>query len=238
MAGDWLPMRLDLREDPAVIQMADQMQVREEIIVGYLHAVWSWLSRQCHDGTVTGVTLLSLGRVLNLPGFPELMRDAGWLIECQSPDGKPQIEVPNWDRWLSQSAKTRVKASQRQQKRRNESVTELSRSERDKSATTVQKSTEYIDSSARNTPKGGSAKPSARFTPPTIEQVTDYCRERGNQVDPQKWLDHYSSNGWKVGRNPMKDWKAAVRTWERNDGNGHFSAPANGNSANYNPLGF
>lgn len=50
---------------------------------------------------------------------------------------------------------------------------------------------------------------------PTLEEVTAYCHERRNSVDPQAWLDHYTSNGWKVGRNPMKDWRAAVRTWER-----------------------
>jgi hypothetical protein len=60
------------------------------------------------------------------------------------------------------------------------------------------------------------ARSRPQFVPPTLEEVVAYCRERGNQVDPQQWLDHYSSNGWKVGRNPMKDWKAAVRTWERN----------------------
>lgn len=56
----------------------------------------------------------------------------------------------------------------------------------------------------------------ARFTPPTLEEVQDYCLERNNGVDAQHFLDYYSANGWKVGRNPMKDWKAAVRTWERN----------------------
>ena len=54
-----------------------------------------------------------------------------------------------------------------------------------------------------------------KFTPPTLEDVRAYCQERKNNVDPERWLDHYTSNGWKVGRNPMKDWKAAVRTWER-----------------------
>lgn len=56
-----------------------------------------------------------------------------------------------------------------------------------------------------------------KFTIPTIEQVKAYCDERSNNVDPVKWHDHYTSNGWKVGKNSMKDWKAAVRTWERND---------------------
>lgn len=55
-----------------------------------------------------------------------------------------------------------------------------------------------------------------RFTPPTLEEVQAYCIERGNNVDPQHFIDYYTSNGWKVGKNTMKNWQAAVRTWERN----------------------
>jgi len=51
---------------------------------------------------------------------------------------------------------------------------------------------------------------------PTIEEVRQYCEERGNKVDARTWYDYYTSNGWRVGKNPMKDWQAAVRTWERN----------------------
>ena len=50
--------------------------------------------------------------------------------------------------------------------------------------------------------------------PPTLAEVTAYCRERQNAVDPQRFIDYYTANGWKVGKNSMKDWKAAVRTWE------------------------
>ena len=62
-----------------------------------------------------------------------------------------------------------------------------------------------------------SNKPQKRFTKPTIEEVQAYCQERNKGVDAQKWYDYYSANGWKVGKNPMKDWRAAVRTWERGD---------------------
>lgn len=55
-----------------------------------------------------------------------------------------------------------------------------------------------------------------RFTPPTVDEVRAYCQDRQNGVDPQRFVDYYSSNGWMVGRNKMKDWKAAVRTWEQN----------------------
>ena len=56
-----------------------------------------------------------------------------------------------------------------------------------------------------------------RFIQPTYEEVNLYCNERGNNVDAQAFVDFYTSNGWKVGNNPMKDWKAAVRTWEKRD---------------------
>lgn len=59
--------------------------------------------------------------------------------------------------------------------------------------------------------------PKPRFAKPSIEDVAAYIEEMGYKVDVQKWYDYYSSNGWRVGRNPMKDWKAAVRTWTRND---------------------
>jgi hypothetical protein len=55
---------------------------------------------------------------------------------------------------------------------------------------------------------------SVRFAPPTLEEVKAYCLERGNNVNPSKWFDHYTANGWKVGKVKMTDWKAAVRTWE------------------------
>lgn len=54
------------------------------------------------------------------------------------------------------------------------------------------------------------------FIIPSIEEVQSYCIERDNGIDAEKWIDHYTANGWMVGRNKMKDWKAAVRTWEKN----------------------
>ena len=63
-------------------------------------------------------------------------------------------------------------------------------------------------------PEGGSKR---RFVPPTVEEVRAYCLERGNLVDAQRFVDHYTANGWKIGgKSAMKDWKAAVRTWEHN----------------------
>lgn len=66
-------------------------------------------------------------------------------------------------------------------------------------------------------PKG---KRSARkvFSPPSVDEVKEYCTERGNNIDPEVFVDFYESKGWMIGKSKMKDWKAAVRTWERSEG--------------------
>lgn len=67
-----------------------------------------------------------------------------------------------------------------------------------------------------------------RFTPPTIQEISAYCLERKNNVDPKKFFYHYEANGWMIGKNKMKSWKAAIVTWERNNKqtNNYQSPPA------------
>jgi uncharacterized protein YdaU (DUF1376 family) len=79
------------------------------------------------------------------------------------------------------------------------------------------------DAKPQPQPQEPESKARACAYTPTLNEVQAYCEERKNHVDSQKWFDHYSSNGWRVGRNRMKDWRAAVRTWERN---GIDAAPA------------
>lgn len=87
-----------------------------------------------------------------------------------------------------------------------------------------------IIASQNNGARGGRpsktrTKPEKPDTPkvvkPTLQEIKDYCSERKNRVNPEKFFDHYESNGWKVGKNSMKNWKAAVRKWEGSD----FNAP-------------
>lgn len=70
--------------------------------------------------------------------------------------------------------------------------------------------TEPVDKPA---PKSNALR--KRFVPPDVEQVRAYCRERDNGIDPEAFVNYYASKGWVVGRSPMKDWRAAVRTWEQ-----------------------
>ena len=59
-----------------------------------------------------------------------------------------------------------------------------------------------------------------RFCPPSVSEVKEYCLEHEYPVDPERFIDYYDANGWKVGRNPMKDWRAAVRIWVKNEKQG------------------
>ena len=84
----------------------------------------------------------------------------------------------------------------------------------------------------QTTRKPKKPKSESRFSAPTVEEVRQYCLERKNGVDPERFCDYYQSNGWKVGKSSMKDWKAAVRTWERRDGYGHPTGQGVGKDQN------
>lgn len=70
-----------------------------------------------------------------------------------------------------------------------------------------------------------------KFVPPSVDEVRAYCAERNNGIDPQSFIDFYESKGWMVGKNHMRDWKAAVRTWERNR-----TKPPNGRKGGFNSF--
>lgn len=58
-----------------------------------------------------------------------------------------------------------------------------------------------------------------QFIPPSLEEVSAFCKERNNHINPESFIDYYSSNGWRVGSGTMKDWKAAIRLWEHREKN-------------------
>ena len=80
--------------------------------------------------------------------------------------------------------------------------------------------------------QGGTQTQRNRFVKPTVEEIREYCQERNNSVDPEKFFDFYESKGWVVGKQPMKDWKACVRTWEKRQ----ESNPTGGAETTSNPF--
>lgn len=70
-------------------------------------------------------------------------------------------------------------------------------------------------------------KRKAGFVKPTVDEVREYCQERKNNINPEAFVDFYESKDWMIGKNKMKDWKAAVRTWERGRSSAEEKKPVN-----------
>jgi hypothetical protein len=142
MAGDWIKMRVDLSDDPAVIGMACALDCTEYEVVGRLHKVWSWADRHTEDGHAPSVTRAWLDRYVERDGFADAMVTAGWLALDES-----GISFPRFERHNGQSAKKRGLAADRKRKQRH-SVTpesrEESRTERDAGVTREEKRREEI----------------------------------------------------------------------------------------------
>ena len=76
-----------------------------------------------------------------------------------------------------------------------------------------------IDNNISDILLGGQSPPKRKkFIPPTVDEVAAYCQERKNAIDPEYFVDHYEANGWRRGKTPIENWKACVRTWEKNGG--------------------
>ena len=134
-------------------------------------------------------------------------------------EGKPYLYLPSWNDHQNVRAKRskfpepcgNVNASASICKQMNTSASICK--QMNTNAPVIQSESESI--SEKETRSNERVKKSAaRFTPPTSEEVAEYCRERGNGVDAEHFCSFYASKGWKAGKNPMQDWKAAVRTRE------------------------
>ena len=108
MAGDWIKMRTDLRDDPAVISIAAATGLDEDTVVGKLHRLWSWANRQTIDGNAVGVNENWIDRYLCVTGIAKELEKVGWLSAF---DGG--VEIPKFDRHNGESAKRRALTARR-----------------------------------------------------------------------------------------------------------------------------
>ena len=119
---------------------------------------------------------------------------------------KKGIQLPPFEKWriLSDEERDRLLSDD---------------NERYPNSTTISTSNSTSISNSKDNKENMADKPPTRhrFSPPSVEDVRESCKEKGYNVDPERFVDYYTSNGWKVGRNPMKDWKAAARTWAKKE---------------------
>ena len=225
MAGDWIKVEHVTPDKPEVWAMAERLSIDADAVVGKLVRIWIWADQQTHDGNARSVTKALLNRVSGVTGFAEAMIDVGWLKAEET-----GLVFTNFERHNGHTAKKRSLSAKRVEAHRasNATVTPEALHERYKSATREEKRREEIDSSNTETQEPqGTAKPArVCFRKPTAQDVAEYATGICANVDPQEFIDHYTSNGWKVGKAPMKDWKAAVRNWAKRDLSGKAKTDA------------
>lgn len=194
MAGDWIKVEHSMPDKPEVDQLAAKLDIEHDAAVGKLLRFWIWADQQSVDGDALGVTPAFLDRLTNCPGFSAALIAAGWLI-----DRSGRLSVPHFDRHNGQTAKARALTKDRMKRSRYAQNVTTPSPEKRREEKSIKKE----------------SKPK-KDMPPTVEEVLAYCLERKNEIDAEAFINHYQSKGWKIGKSPMRDWRAAVRTWEKN----------------------
>ena len=132
------------------------------------------------------------------------------LVTMYSVNGKPYLQLNTWEDHQS------IRAKKSKYPSPSESTC-IHLQANDFNCNQMQANVPVIQSNPiQSESKTKGVKPQ-RFTPPSFEEVKAYCDERKNGVDPQAFIDFYTSKGWKIGKETMNDWQAAVRTWERRE---------------------
>lgn len=150
MAGDWIPMRTDLDEDPAVIGIASRLEVSELQVIGWLWKLWSVVSRQTPDGSLPHYSAAIIDRIVGRAGFASALESNGWLQSRTD-----SCRIPNFERWLGASSKKRQADALRKRDMRSDTygpVSEKNGHEADTKRTSVMSSNVLIEPSG---PPGG-----------------------------------------------------------------------------------
>lgn len=126
------------------------------------------------------------------------------LVALYEFEGKPFLYLPTWNEHQSVRAKRSKYPAPEDGAKASENICKQMQAD----VPVIQSNTKSYSESESNTKR--------RFTPPTPADVQAYCDSRGNGISGEHFCDYYAARGWKLSSGPMKDWKAAVRTWERN----------------------
>lgn len=194
MSLPWFRLYTEIIDDPKTGKLSDSA------FRSYIELLC--LARQHGDDGETGLTAegidWKLRRNVSVT-LPELLQ-----AKLVTVNDDETIAIPAFSQRQKKSdtSAERVRKCRENKKKKECNVTETE-AERPKSKKKIE-----IESNSNR-------EKTSRFVPPTIQEISDYCRERSNAVDPQRFVDHYTSNGWMVGKNKMKDWRASVRTWEK-----------------------
>lgn len=200
----WIESHDDVWEHHKTIKLCQALDIGLVQAVGHLTSIWHFVLRNAwRDANLEAWGDDGIERAARWEGtkgrFVKAMRIAGYLDH----------HVVHG--WLERAGKLVNDRLYNENRKKNAAYTNINGVIRRKTDATLPNPT--LPNHTKRT-KTAPPKASRAFVPPSLDEIKAYCSERRNGVDAGKWLDHYTANGWKVGRNPMKDWRASVRTWE------------------------
>ena len=220
----WLKVEQSIRDHRKVLALAGRLDIEPPHAIGHLLSLWLWAIDNAPDGDLSRVTSKVIAKTVarasqwsgDACDFMNALIEAGWLDSAND-----SIAIHDWSDYVGSLIECRdikrLQARERQKRRREKlkdgdenSHAFVTRDSRTCNAPIEKSRVEYIESVADKPPR-------PRFTPPSADEVGEYCSEKGYGIDPQCFVDFYAAKGWMVGKNKMKDWKAAVRTWARRD---------------------
>jgi hypothetical protein len=216
----WFPHDANARNDPAICAMRKKYKSE-----GY---GWYWMLVEMMREQSDYRLMLGLCDGYAMQMQCTSTKASEFIADCIAPYGLFKSDGESfWSGRLMREmefkaglSETRRKAALAMHEKRQSSTCSANAEQKQSTCMPIQYSTvqdNTVQNEKNDSPDGESgARKTTTFKPPTVEEVAKYCRERCNSVVAQQWHDHYTSNGWMVGKNKMKDWKAAVRTWEKN----------------------
>lgn len=209
----WVKLHRKMLENPIVCKDSDHMALWVYLLLNATHKPYPALFKGERIELQPGQLIVgrkSLATYLQINEY-KVQR----VLECFENEQQIAQQTSNKNRVISilSWSKYQIDAQQDAQQLHNNCTSDAQQVHTNKNVRTKEGKKEpkdMVDSDESPAPK-------SRFIKPTVEEVGAYCTERNNSVDAQKWHDHYTAKGWLVGKTQMKDWKAAVRTWEKKD---------------------
>lgn len=233
----WIELHDTIATHPKTYALMDELNIKRREAVGLLVLTWTWAIRNAQDGNITAFPPRAIADAADWHKNPKMLIDA--LVKCGWVDNSENcLILHDWDdftwRYLDkiglQREQTRKRVKEYRERKKplpcnacnalptlhvTQCNTPTVPNQTKPNRTIPNLGTNVPNITVGETPTDTKNK---RFTPPSFDMVSGYCQERNNGVDASKFIDFYTAKGWYVGKNPMRDWKAAVRTWENRSG--------------------
>lgn len=223
----WIELHQSLWTHRKTFILAAILGIDELYAAAHMSKLWTWALDNAQNGDLTGlpnkVIAFGAGWTGDENAFVDALVNAGWIDQ----EGGT-VCLHDWYDYAGRLIEKKEANKERAKRSRNVRATyaQQSRNEQEENAHvaglpnhTLPNHTLPNHTKPLKDNRDAAASGPTRFKPPSLEEVETYCRERNNGVDATKWYNFYAAKGWMIGKNKMKDWKRAVITWERSDGN-------------------